>query len=632
MRHVRPNPLSGLALLLAIFFAPIANTRAADHWAYQPLSNPPVPPAGTVKWPDHVHNPIDGFILAKLADLGLSRSPEAPRPVLIRRVYFDLTGLPPTPDEVDTFVHDPGPQAYEKLVDRLLASARYGECWARHWLDVVHYGDSHGYDKDKPRPNAWPYRDYVIRAFNEDKPYSRFVKEQLAGDYFYPGTTDGIVALGFIAAGPFDFVGQIELREGTLDKTITRNLDRDDMVTSTMNTFVSTTAQCARCHDHKFDPISQKDYYSLQAVFAGVDRADRPYDPDPSITSRPALVFAASTDFAPSGSFTPTHGKARKVFILKRGSEKDPGTRVFPAAPSLISSLDGDFHLRHGDDESAARAALAEWIVDRNNPLTWRSIVNRIWQYHFGRGIVDTPNDFGRMGSKPTHPELLDYLAADFRDGGQSIKSLHRLILTSATYRQVSDDNPACSKIDEGNQYLWRMNRRRLDAEAIHDSVLYAAGKLNLKMYGPGYRDFGFEDDHSPRYKYHDSNSQSPETQRRAIYRFIVRSVPQPFMEALDCADPSQAVARRNETLTPLQALAMLNDKLTVSMSEDFARRVEKEAPANRDGQIELACKIVLGRAPSQTERIVLRDAGKRQGLAGVCRILFNTNEFVFVD
>src|SRR6185437_502806 len=252
----------------------------SDWWSFKPITRPPTPTGDDAKWG---RTPIDAFVLAKLREKGLSPSPAADRRTLIRRVTFDLTGLPPSPEEIAEFIADPSTDVYEKVVDRLLASPRYGECWARHWLDVVHYGDSHGYDKDKPRANAWPYRDYVIRAFNEDKPYSRFVKEQLAGDWFYPGTVDGIVALGFIAAGPFDFVGQIEVRDGTIDKAITRNLDRDDMVSTTMNTFTSLTVQCARCHNHKFDPIEQEDYYSLQAVFAAVDRADRKYDPDPAI-------------------------------------------------------------------------------------------------------------------------------------------------------------------------------------------------------------------------------------------------------------------------------------------------------------------------------------------------------------
>jgi hypothetical protein len=262
-----------------------------DHWAFKPLAKPPVPPTapGDARF---VRNPVDAFVLAKLNEKGLAPSPEADRRTLIRRVTFDLTGLPPAPEEVDAFVADTAPNAYEALVDRLLASPRYGERWGRHWLDVARYADTHGYDKDKPRPNAWPYRDYVIRALNADKPYDRFVREQIAGDRLYPGTVDGVVALGFLAAGPWDHVGQTELREGTIDKAITRNLDRDDMVAAATNAFVSLTAQCARCHNHKFDPVSQEDYYALQAVFAAVDRADRSYDVDPAVAARRADLAA----------------------------------------------------------------------------------------------------------------------------------------------------------------------------------------------------------------------------------------------------------------------------------------------------------------------------------------------------
>ncbi|MDB5298736.1 MAG: hypothetical protein JWO87_399, partial [Phycisphaerales bacterium] len=671
---------------------------------------PPLPATSGDKW---ARTPVDAFVLAKLKQQGLKPSPSADRRTLIRRLTYDLIGLPPSPEEVAQFIADPDPNAYEKLVDRLLASPRYGERWGRHWLDTVHYGDTHGYDKDKVRPNAWPYRDYVIRAFNEDKPYARFVKEQLAGDRLYPGTSDGIVALGFIAAGPFDFVGQVELRDGTIDKAITRNLDRDDMVSAAMNTFVSLTVQCARCHNHKFDPIAQEDYYGLQAVFAGVDRADRPYDADPKVaqarselrkridalTARaaeiearaaksvgpqlaaidakiaitaklaeaverpefgyhsgieptqgttkwvqvdlgrsmpirdivlvgahdtfngigagfgfpvrfkveagddpafgvgvativdrtgadvpnpgvtpltlkaggksarfvrvtatrlaprqndfifalgellvltpdgtnaafgkevsafdsieapvrwskknlvdgyyyaaganlPGLsklqeqravlldgaldaaareelqgarqskgraeselkalpaqreVFAAASEFAASGSFVPTMGKPRPIHLLRRGSEKDPGKEVGPGAVGFLPGLPGRFDLPQGSDESWRRAALAEWIVDPKNPLTWRSIVNRVWQYHFGRGMVETPNDFGKMGATPTRPELLDWLAVEFRDGGEwvktpgSIKALHRLIVTSSVYRQSSAGNSESEKID----------------------------------------------------------------------------------------------------------------------------------------------------------------------------------------
>jgi mono/diheme cytochrome c family protein len=273
-------------------------------WSLRPLVRPAVP---SVKSTGVVRTPVDAFILNALERQGMKPGPETDRPTLIRRLSFDLLGMPPTPGEIDAFVNDPSPDAYERLVDRLLDSPRYGERWARHWLDVVHYGDTHGFDKDKVRPNAWPYRDYVIRAFNEDKRYDRFVEEQIAGDVLHPDTRDGVVALGFLAAGPWDFVGQVELREGTLDKKITRNLDRDDMVATVMNTFTSLTVQCARCHDHKFDPITQEDYYSLQAVFAAVDRGDRPYETDPDAAGRRATLKKRLDDLA-----------ARKVAIESR--------------------------------------------------------------------------------------------------------------------------------------------------------------------------------------------------------------------------------------------------------------------------------------------------------------------------
>ncbi|HEX8910875.1 MAG TPA: DUF1553 domain-containing protein, partial [Humisphaera sp.] len=874
------------------------------HWSFKPIAKPPVPPlAGDdAKW---ARTPVDAFVLAKLREKGLSPSPEADRRTLIRRVTYDLTGLPPSPEEVDAFVADPAPGAYDRLVDRLLASPRYGERWARHWLDAVHYGDTHGYDKDKVRPNAWPYRDYVIRSLNADKPYDRFVREQLAGDRLYPGDPDGVIALGFLAAGPWDFVGQAELREGTLDKAVTRNLDRDDMVATTMNTFVSLTAQCARCHNHKFDPVSQEDYYSLQAVFAAVDRADRPYDADPAVATRrqklearrvdllavqrqaeaaakekagpmlaaidaklaaarkpaaassgerpefgyhsriepapdkakwvqvdlgarvavdrvvlvgahdpfggigagfgfpvrykvelsddpafaagvavvadhtaadvpnpacrpqtaaaggkagryvrvtatklaartndyifalgelmvlaadgtnlaagkavaaldsieapprwrranlvdgyyygigkaaPAMpatdpvaalkaqrqaavagaldeparqrlaaaeaelatvdaglaalpkpggvVYAAATHFAPSGSFTPTLGKPRPVHLLHRGSEKDPRQEVSPGTVHAVAELPSRFDLPAGHDESDRRAALAEWIVDRRNPLTWRSIVNRVWQHHFGKGILETPNDLGHMGAPPTHPELLDYLAAEFRDGGtsvptpRSLKALHRLIVTSAAYRQSSADDPAKAKLDGGNQFLWRMNRARLDAEGVRDSVLAAAGKLDLTMGGPGFQAFGFKDDHSPHYKYAEADPDDPKTHRRSVYRFVVRSVPDPFMEALDCADPSQVVPKRNETLTALQALAMLNNPFTLRMAGHFAARVEPMGRTPED-RAAAAFRLALGRAPTAEERQVLGQVAKDQGLPAACRVIFNLNEFAFVD
>ncbi|MCA9232442.1 MAG: PSD1 domain-containing protein [Planctomycetales bacterium] len=641
----------------------------ADWWSLKPLQLPdlPLPRDADSAW---VRTPVDNFVIAKLSEQGLSPSSEASRRVLIRRLYFDLIGLPPEPQAIEDFIADPDPRAYEKLVDQLLASPRYGERWARHWLDVVHYGDTHGFDKDKVREHAWPYRDYVIRAFNNDVPYDRFVGEQLAGDVLYPGEDDGIVALGFIAAGPFDWVGQIEVAEGSMEKQRVRNLDRDDMVRNVIETFCSATIGCARCHDHKFDPFTSEDYYSLQAVFASVDRADRLYDVDPAVEAKRTelqarlqqlktqvdqlegkpdqqlataleeareqlavlpkqkYVFAAATSFAAQGQFRPTLGQPRPVYLLQRGNESTPIRQVSPGAMSCLSYLESRFSTSN-DGES--RAALARWILHEQNPLTWRSIVNRIWHYHFGRGIVDTPNDLGRMGSLPSHPELLDWLAATFRDGDRSIKSLHRMIVNSATYRQASAHNEQHARLDGANRYLWRMNRRRLEAEAVRDTVLAVSGKLDHTMYGPGFRPFGFEDDHSPRYKYEEYDPDQASSHRRAIYRFIVRSAPDPFLETLDCADPSTIVPKRNETLTALQSLALLNNRFMIRMAELFAERVQGTAETVSD-QLAQAIRLSLGREPTASELELLAGIANQHGLPNACRLIFNTNEFVFVD
>jgi cytochrome c553 len=595
-----------------------------NWWSLRPLERLS-PPAVHSDW---VLTPIDAFILAKFDEQKMRQAEEADRQVLIRRLYFDLIGLPPPYEEVKAFVADQDPQAYEKLIDRLLASPGYGERWGRHWLDVVHYGDTHGYDKDKVRPNAWPYRDYVIRSFNDDKPYSRFVEEQVAGDVLYPGTADGVTATGFLVAGPFDYVGQIEVAEGTLAKAVTRNLDRDDMVTTTIGTFNSMTAQCARCHNHKFDPITQEDYYSLQAVFAGIDRAERPVA---NGKGSPTVTFAAATEFTPLSQFVPTHGKPRSVHVLKRGNEKDPLAEVGPGTCGYLPQLGSRFNVDSRAGEGARRAALAHWLVDKGNPLTWRSIVNRVWQYHFGRGLVDSPNDFGRMGATPTHPELLDWLAADFRDGPQSIKQLHRLICTSTVYRQSSTGNSDFEAKDGANQFLWRMNRRRLEAEAVHDSVLSVAGQLNMQRGGPPFRTFGFKDDESPHYNYDQYDPSDPVSHRRSVYRLIVRSVPDPFMATLDCPDPSAMVAKRNETLTPLQSLALLNNKFMVAMAERFAKRIEPMG-ASTNERLRAGWRIAFGREPAENELAALTEYADRYGLASGCRLILNMNEFVFVD
>ena len=710
----------------------------AVWWSFRALTSVPAPETVS-PW---VRTDIDRFILAKLNEKGLSHSPEAERRTLIRRLTYDLHGLPPTPDEVEAFVEDDSERAYQNLVDRLLASPRYGERWGRHWLDVVHYGESHGYDKDKARRHSWPYRDWVIRSFNEDKPYARFVEEQLAGDVPAPDSPEGLIATGFIAAGPWDYVGHAELREGTKDKKIARLLDRDDMLTATMSTFVSLTAHCARCHDHKFDPIKQEDYYSLQAVFAGVDRAELPYDRDPVVHKKrqafwkqrrqtetamqpllaiakevtspaikvldarkaklseefadllpkvgeveteqtkarqaeiseeqkaiaaerkplvralldaptrerlawletrleeidaaleklpePEWVYTAANYFKTHGNHTPAW-EPRPIHLLARGSVEASGRLMSAGTVSAVRELPARFELPDGAAEGERRLALAKWITDPANPLTWRSIVNRVWHYHFGRGLVDSPNDFGKMGGRPTHPALLDWLAVWFRDRGGSLKSLHRLLVTSAVYRQASFHNAGNEVADGSNQFLWRMNRRRLDAESLRDAVLAVSGQLDRTMGGPSAEHFFFKDDHSPIYDYARFDFASPAARRRSVYRFLVRSVQDPFMESLDCADPSLLVDKRSSTLTAVQALALLNDPLMVQQSEHFAARLRAHS-RDLGGQVDYAYRLALGRPPDPEEARVLADYATRRGTANLARLIFNSNEFLFVD
>lgn len=656
-------------------------------WSLRPLSRPTIPQLASTNL---LANPIDHFLLAKLEAAGLNYSPEADRRTLVRRLYFDLIGLPPRPDEVQEFLRDESPRAYERLVDRLLASPHYGERWARHWLDVVHYGDSHGYDKDQPRPHAWPYRDYVIRAFNEDTPYGQFIREQIAGDVL-GNSGETMAALGFISAGPWDLIGHAEVAETKIDGKIARHLDRDDMVANTMSTFTSMTVHCAQCHDHKFDPISAEDYYSLQSVFSAVDRTSIEYDTDRAITKRrkelkarerefqsergrleaelkesaatnevnfrlqemtnrlaevsaalaelpkPKVAFVGAVHHG-SGTFRgtgPDGGKPRPIHLLARGDVRKPGDEVTPGALHAVRELRAKFDLPAEADESTRRVALAHWLSDERNPLTWRSIVNRVWQYHFGRGIVETANDFGRMGALSSHSELLEWLAIEFRDGAQSFKTLHRLIVTSAAYRQSSnltEENERAEALDSNNRLLWRMNRRKLEAEVIRDAALFISGRLKPMMFGPAFQDFVIEKpEHSPHYQYHLYNHDNPRSDRRSIYRFIVRSQQQPFMTALDCADPSMAVEKRNESLSALQALALLNNGFMVSMSKSFAERLSRER-ISPEGQIECAYQLALSRSPSENERQEMVAFAQKHGLANACRLIFNLNEFVFAD
>jgi hypothetical protein len=685
-----------------------ATGDAKRHWSLRPLVKPAVP--------DGHLNPIDAFIRAKLASNKLDPAPPADPRTLIRRLYYDLIGLPPTPEEVDAFVSDHSTAAYDALVTRLLASPRHGEHWARHWLDVAHYADTHGNDHDHFRPNAWPYRDYVIRAFNDDKPYARFVQEQVAGDALFADDPQATVALGFLAAGPWDETLMVGVREDTADHRFAQVLDRDDMVTTVMSTFQSLTIHCARCHNHKFDPISQREYYALQAVFAGVDRADRPYDLDAATHSRrrqllarkkaiaqrdsaimaslgapetlrkidlamnahgtrekpirkpagqrtqeearelalrvleieveqqiaelPAvrMVYAVTRDFPATGSFKPAV-VPRPIHVLSRGDLNKPGERVEPGSLSCVHGLDATLMISNAADESDRRAALAGWLTDNRNVLTWRSIVNRVWHFHFGRGLCDTPNDFGKMGGTPSHPELLDWLAVWFRDQANgSLKALHRLIVTSETYRQSALDRADQAARDADNRLLWRMNRTRLTAEQVRDSLLQLSGRLDLTMGGPSVVQFvhrgkaTFKPDGGapPFVDYEGFPPDAPENRRRAIYRFLFRTVPDPFMDALDAPDGGSLTPVRGQSTTVFGAFALLNNALVIRQCEHIAARLEKDA--KHEPPVSAPFRLLLQRGPRPDELARFTAYAHQHGLANTCQIIINSNEFLYLD
>jgi hypothetical protein len=630
-----------LSLAAALLAVPCLAADPPAWWSLQP----PKPSAGAKS--------VDHFLRAKRSDSGLSLAPLADRRALVRRVTFDLTGLPPTPDEVAAFEKDAAPDAYEKLVERLLASPGYGERMARMWMDVVHFAETHGHDQDRVRPNAWRYRDYLIRSFNADTPYARFVREQIAADVLFPDEPHLTAALGFLAAGPWDESSLRDIRDDSIDRQIGYYLDRDDIVTTVMSTFQGLTVQCARCHDHKFDPISQADYYRLQAVFAGVGRGDVSFDADASTRAKraeltaslgaggfahrlrgwvalshlpaPMSVYAAAPSFAPDAGHKPV-AAPRPVHMLKRGDIRRPAEKV---EPGTVAGL--PFALKDAT-EGERRAALARSITDAANPLTYRVMANRIWQQHFGRGLVDTPNDFGKMGQQPAHPELLDWLAEDLREH-QALKRLHRLIVTSDAYRRSSRHDMKAAALDADNKLLWRMPRTRLDAEQTRDAILQISGRLDRTTGGPSDRQFlllpGIHV--TPQVIYTAFNWDRPQGHRRSVYRFVFRTLPDPLVDCLDGADASQLTAKRTESVTAPQALALLNNEFVLVHAKAFAARLEKHSP-KRAEQIDFACRLVWGRAPTAEEAKAFAAHAEAHGLPNLCRVLFNSNEFLFLD
>lgn len=828
----------------------------SSWWSLQPLQAPTVRTQnGTVDGSASPANVIDGLVLRRLREVGLEPNPAADRRTLIRRATYDLWGLPPTPEAVEEFVQDPDPLAYEKLIDRLLASPHYGERWGRHWLDVVRFGESNGYERNVIINDLWPFRDYVIRSFNEDKPFDQFIREHLAGDVLHPNRPEVVTGSAFLVAGPYDDVGNqdpvqaAQIRANTID----------EIIRTTAEAFLGLTVGCARCHDHKFDPIAQEDYYALYATFAGVrhgsrvvatpeqkaahaarseplekrqrelreqrdvlqdtilkramqrldeyrqrwtrPRTDRQgteetfgpvtarfvrlvsegqdanplnvnsfaidefevwsaeeisrnvalaaegaeasgpsreiedfpgaYGPQLAIDGKTGERFLATGGHltirlaAPTpinrvvfssarGESIPEHGKfvfladyrievsedgeqwtevadsrdrqpvseahrnhrlralemtaaearelrqiARELAAVKRqldaipplptvwvgrraaedaqgpfhvflgGNPQRPGDEVVAKSLSALSDATPTYRLDPQTPEAERRVALADWIVHPENPLTPRVLANRLWHYHFGTGIVDTPSDFGYMGSRPTHPELLDWLALQVHEHDWRLKPLHKLIMLSQTYQRSSTYRAEAARVDGDARLLWRFPPRRLSAEEIRDTILRVAGKLESTMGGPGFRLYRFMQDNVCTYVPLDEHG--PETWRRAVYHQNARASVVDLMTDFDQPDCAFATPKRDATISPLQALTLLNHDFTVDMAAFLAERLEEEAGDRPEDQIERLYQLCLTRSPDGEELAACRALVAQHGLRALCRVMLNTSELIWI-
>jgi hypothetical protein len=632
-----------------------------DWWSLQPVRSV-TPPAAANEW---ALNPIDLFIGQRLSAAGLRPSPPADRRTLIRRLYYDLLGLPPTPEQVAAFVEDRDPHAYDRLVDRLLDSPHYGERWARHWLDVIRYGESQGFERNKLRENAWKYRDFVVEAFNSDLPYDEFVRLQIAGDALRPDDPLAVVASGFLAMGPYDLTAY---NNGTADmRAFAREEELEGLVGTVMQAFMGLTVNCSRCHDHKFDPISQKEFYQISAALGGIYQGkEREEMSDVARADANARIqrLRAQIDELKSrdaggddrrAELRACEARCESVIrlleggpvhtiqsqqpgpwrVLARGDFRQPGETVAPRGIAAVAGVSPDWQLDSAAPEANRRMALANWIAHAENPLTARVIVNRLWAHHFDEGLVRTPNDFGFQGGTPSHPELLDWLAHELvhPETGTpwSLKRIQRLIVMSATYRQASKSASDAARIDADNQLLWRRTRHRLEAETFRDAVLAVSGELDPRIGGPGYRDFKISSA-GDNETYTVFDAVGPEFNRRSLYRTCVRSGSSPLLDLLDCPDPSVPTPRRSVTSTPLQALSLLNDAFMEHNADRLAARIEREAPGDAKNQVARAFTLAFGRSPEQGELEFGNQFIAQHGLKQFCAVLFNTNEFLFVD
>jgi hypothetical protein len=662
------------ALALASEIAPLGTytPRERGHWAFVKRATPAVPAFPLAADKAWARTPIDSFVLQRLQKEGLKPSAPADRAMLIRRVYFDLIGLPPSPREVVEFVADKSPDAYQKLVEHLLASPHYGERWGQHWLDVVRFAETDGFEYDTHRRDAWRYRDYVIRAFNNDKPYDRFVTEQLAGDELSPAPEEEDESL--IAAG-FNRLGPLRKNAGNQEVASSRNEVLTEMTNAVGASFLGVTLGCARCHNHKFDPIRQSDYYRIQAYFAAAhdkdvlkatpeqqaawkakaepieqemkqitatmkklqgkeDAASR--DTKEALTKKLEALQEQMPEALPSlHSVANQMEKKSPIHLLARGDYAAKGDRV-GMRPLGVLLADGTPELP--ETTAKPRTELAKWIVAPENPLTARVMVNRIWQYHFGRGIVATPNDFGRMGTRPSHPELLDYLANEFVSGGFSIKHIHRLILNSNTYQQASKNDPAMKSLamtkDPENKLLWRFTRQRLEAEQIRDAILAVSGKLNPKQGGPSVMipiDQGLVNLLYKPSQWMPAKDPAEYT-RRSIYLIAKRNLRLPFMEVFDAPDAQVSCPRRESSTHAPQALELLNGTFANEQAEALAKRLEAEAGPNLRKQIDLGYRLVAGRPARPKEIQVALAFLKTQPKREFALTLLNLNSFLYVN
>ena len=641
--------------------APLGTYKPVErkYWAFQPRKNVNPPSFTSPADKAWTRTPVDAFILDGLKKAGLKPAAKADRVTLIRRVTYDLTGLPPTPEEVDAFVRDPSPNAWTKVVDRLLDSPHYGEQWGRHWLDVVRFAESDGYEYDTHRPDAYRYRDYVVRSINQDKPYNEFVKEQLAGDEMDVKNDEYLVASGFNRLGP--------LRKNTGNQKVasSRNEVLVEMTNIVGAAFLGVTVGCARCHDHKFDPFRQSDYYRMMGFFAQTQANDliqaskeeqEAWKKQAAPVQTQIMQLQYKMRKAPDGE---KNGIAMQIDDLE---DKLPAP-----LPSIYSVKDDAQQttpievLFHGDylqptakvgerplgvllpdatpeepvSTSTPRLKLANWIVDESNPLTARVMVNRIWLYHFGRGIVSTPNDFGRMGGRASNPDLLDYLANQYIASGWHMKPLHRMILLSNAYQQASESpiEKIAMEKDSENALLWKFSRRRLEAEEIRDSMLAVSGRLNPKANGPSVL-VPIDSDlvkMLKRPQYWVATRDKSEYDRRTLYMIYKRNLQLPFMAVFDAPDEQLSCPRREQSTHAPQALEMLNGALSNQLAEAFAERLTKDAKTD-SARVDRAWKLALGRLPTPKERAFAIRFLADGPLKELALDVFNLNAFLYVN